>query len=212
MSLRRSDDDYLQCHCMSTPPAVVDGRTARSLRTRHSIVDALLGLVEDGEQPSVPAIAKRAGVSSRAVHVHFRTVNDLHAALVERVTGLVIERLAVIDPAEPLDARIDLLCGQRARINEDLGTVLQAADGYERTSPAIAAGRDFGRQASRAQLQRVFAAELAARPPGTAQRIVAAVDALLTHSSWHLLRTTHGLSPDEARLALRDGVRALLIG
>jgi AcrR family transcriptional regulator len=197
---------------MNSSPPVRDGRTARSLRTREAIVDALLGLVEDGEQPSVPAIAKRAGVSSRAVHVHFRTVNDLHAALVDRVTGLVLERLAVIDPGEPLDARIDLLCGQRARINEDLGAVLLAADGYERTSPAIAAGRDFGRQASRAQLQRVFATELAARPAGTAQRIVATVDALLTHSSWRLLRATHGLSPDEARLAVRDGVRSLLVG
>jgi AcrR family transcriptional regulator len=196
---------------MSSPPVVSDGRTARSRRTRQAIVDALLALVGEGEQPSVPAIAQRAGVSSRAVHVHFRTVNDLHAALVDRVTGLVLERLAVIDPAEALDARIDLLCGQRARINEDLGAVMLAADGYERTSPAIAAGRDFGRQASRAQLQRVFAAELAAQPPGAAPRRLAAVDALLTHSSWRLLRTTHGLSPDEARLALRDGVRVLLV-
>jgi AcrR family transcriptional regulator len=193
----------------ASPP--VDGRTARAQRTRQAVVDALIALVQAGDpRPRVQAIAERAGVSTRAVHLHFRTVHELHLALVERTTELVIERLAVIDPDEPLDVRVDLLTAQRARINEELGALLRAADGFEQTSAPIAEGRVFGRRSSRDQLERIFARELRHLPAGARARVVAAVDALLTHQSWNLMRVTHGLSPDEARIATGDAATGLL--
>ncbi len=121
-----------------------------------------------------------------------------------------MERLSVIDPEEPLPIRIDLLCAQRARINEDLGALLRAADLYEQTSPTIAASRDFGRRSSRDQLNRIFAGELHHMSGGARARVVAAIDALLTQAGWAVMRRTHELSPDEARIATRDAVIALL--
>jgi AcrR family transcriptional regulator len=189
-----------------------DGRVERSRRTRAAVVDALLALVQEGDaRPSVAAIARRAGVSARTVHLHFGSVSDLHAALAARTTELVLDRLAVISPTERIEVRVDLLTGQRARINEELGALLRAADRLEDTSPQLASAREFGRRSSREQLVRIFRAELDPLPVPARARLVAAIDALLTPASWQLARESHGLSPDEARLAMRDAVLTLLV-
>ena len=50
----------------ATPPPRVDGRTARSERTRTAIVDAHLQLIREGDlRPTAEKIAKQAGVSLR---------------------------------------------------------------------------------------------------------------------------------------------------
>ena len=44
--------------------APLDGRLARSARTRHAVVDALLDLLGEGDlRPTAARIAERAGVS-----------------------------------------------------------------------------------------------------------------------------------------------------
>jgi AcrR family transcriptional regulator len=193
------------------PTGTTDGRSARGERTREAVLEALVELVEAGEpNPSAPRIAEQAGISVRSIYVHFASLEDLRLALVERVTLMVIERLAVIDPHQPTEVKADLLCGQRARINEDLGSLLLAAERQEHDAPEFAKSRAFGRQSSRAQIERVFAAELEALDPAARTRRVAAVDALIGLHSWRLLRTAHGLTPDEARLATREGVQQLL--
>ena len=73
-----------------------------------------------------------------------------------------------------------------------------------------AAVRRFGRDASREQLERIFATELEQLDRGNRRRRVAAIDALLTESSWTLLRVTHRLDPDEARVAIQAAVHTLL--
>jgi hypothetical protein len=103
-----------------------------------------------------------------------------------------------------------MLCGQRARINEELGALLRAADLYERSSPTIAAGREYARRSSLEQLQRIFVNELGRLGPRPGARAAATIDALLTQATWRLLRTTHGLSVDEARVATAESIRLLL--
>src|SRR5208282_909869 len=57
--------------------ARLDGRLARSARTRHAVVDALLDLLGEGDlRPTAARIADRAGVSLRLVFHHF---DDLEA-------------------------------------------------------------------------------------------------------------------------------------
>jgi AcrR family transcriptional regulator len=193
------------------PP--IDGRTARSQRTRAAVVDALIESIRDGAvRPSANVIAERAGVSPRSIYVHFASLEDLYRAAGERVTAMILAMLTPIDPAGPLDARIDLLCGQRARINEDVGALLRAAERNEPDSPELTRVRDVGRAASREQIERIFATELADLDRGSRRRCVAAIDALLTEPSWRLLRTSHELATDEARVAVASAVRTLLTG
>ena len=58
-----------------------DGRIVRGLRTRQSLIQATLDLIQAGDvEPTSAAIATIAGVSSRALFQHFTNLADLYAA------------------------------------------------------------------------------------------------------------------------------------
>jgi TetR/AcrR family transcriptional regulator, regulator of autoinduction and epiphytic fitness len=193
------------------PP--VDGRTARSQRTRDAVVDALQALIEEGDpSPSARRIAERAGVSTRSIFAHFSSLEDLHRAMAERAAALVITMLTRIDPDQPLAARIESLCAQRGRVNEEVGALRRAAARREASSPTLARARDHAREASRDQIARVFAAELAPLDEQARRHRIAAVDALVSGDTWDLLRSAaHSLTPAQARRALVDALHLLLV-
>ena len=65
--------------------ARLDGRLARSARTRHAVVDALLDLLGEGDlRPTAARIAERAGVSLRLVFHHFDDVDAIYNELADR--------------------------------------------------------------------------------------------------------------------------------
>jgi TetR/AcrR family transcriptional regulator, regulator of autoinduction and epiphytic fitness len=188
-----------------------DGRASRSQRTRTAVIDALHALIVEGDpKPGADRIAERAGVSSRTVFAHFTSLEDLFRATAERATASVVALLTPIDPDGPLATRVDSLCMQRARVNEEIGPLRRAAALHEPFSPALAEARRYGRQASHEQLRRVLAAELGRLGADERSRRLATLDALLSGETWDLLRTTHGLSPDEARRSVHDALHALL--
>ena len=60
----------------------LDGRIARSRRTRAAIVEALVTLLEEGNpQPTVEEIAARASVAPRTVFQHYADREALFAAV-----------------------------------------------------------------------------------------------------------------------------------
>lgn len=192
-------------------PAEAEGRSARAQRTRAAVVDALMGLLRDGSlAPGAREVAERAGVSTRTVFAHFATLEDLYQACVEQATAVVLSLLTPVDPGLPLAERIDDVCTQRARVNEEVGPVRRAAALKAPFSPALARTRAYARRSSYEQLDRVFAAELDALASPARRRRRASVDAALSGETWDLLRDTHGLAPDEALPAVRETVRALL--
>ncbi len=69
----------------TVPTVPVDGRTARGLRTRRAVVDALLALQEEGDlEPTAQRVAARAGVALRTVFGHFSDMETLWAQAGER--------------------------------------------------------------------------------------------------------------------------------
>jgi TetR/AcrR family transcriptional regulator of autoinduction and epiphytic fitness len=188
-----------------------DRRTARSQRTRDAVIDALLILIREGDpKPGARQVADRAGVSTRTVFAHFATLEDLYRASVERATAMVVSLLTPIDPGLSLAERIDSLCSQRARVNEEIGPIRRAAALQAPFSPTLAEAQAYGRRASYEQLDRVFAAELGGLDSRARRRRRAAADAALSGEAWDLLRTTHGLPVDDARAAMHEAVRPLL--
>src|SRR5690606_11225579 len=172
----------------------VDGRAVRSSRTRAAIVDALIELLLSGEaEPTAQQIAEAASVSVRTVYGHFRSLGDLHQAVVEKVSGLILEQIHPIDTSEALDVRIALVCGQRARINEEFGPILRAAERDRHTSAELGRAKQVRRQASTLQIARVFAAELDPLDPGSRSRRIASIDVQLSLYAWDSLRHDHGL-------------------
>ena len=53
---------------MTTPAAELDGRRARTVRTRAAILEAVLALLRGGDiNPTAAEIARQAGVSLRSI-------------------------------------------------------------------------------------------------------------------------------------------------
>lgn len=189
-------------------PDVLDGRLARSARTRLAIVDALRSLHHDGDLlPTAPRVAERAGVSVRTVWQHF---DDLEALFVEagrRDLEIAMTYVVPIDPGLPLATRVEALVEQRSRMYEDLAPVWRAARLKAPFSPQIRLNRDRMVRLGRQHLERVFATELAASPAPAA--LLAALEVSTGWGAWESLRTELDLDVPAARAAVELTVRRL---
>jgi AcrR family transcriptional regulator len=185
----------------------MDGRTARALRTRETVVEGLLALLEEGTvSPSVEEIAARAGVSERSVFGHFNDREGLFVAVAETMERRVrAEWGEAPPPTAPLRERLDWFVDQRRRVYELIAPVRRAGLLIEPTSETARAGIGQFRSLKRREAWRLFSAELA----GDHAR-GAAVAALASFSGWDALRREQGLSADEAQAALRAGLDVLL--
>ena len=77
----------------------IDGRVARSERTREAIAEALLELLEEGVlHPRAQEIAKRADVAVRTVFQHFDDMEGLYAEILRRQSERIAPFLAPLDP------------------------------------------------------------------------------------------------------------------
>ena len=189
----------------------VDGRAARSVRTRAAVVDALLTLLEQGElRPTVGRIAEQAGISARSVYVHFDDLGDLFAAAARRQAerfGSLVESVA--DDA-PLDERVDAFVRSRTRVLEAIAPVRRAALLHEPFLPALARLLDGARRHERREVEHAFAPELAPVTGGARRRVSAALDVATGWPAWETLRTHHGMSQAVARRTMTETVHAIL--
>jgi AcrR family transcriptional regulator len=189
----------------------LDGRVARSRRTRAAIVEALVALLEEGNpQPTVEEIASRAGVAPRTVFQHYADREALFAAVSAYREARLQELMGQIDPDASLAERIEQVVAQRARVYEWIACVRRGALLMEPFSPAVHESLESFRAAKRDELARVFATELAARDGAERAALVAALGAAGSWSSWDALRAQQGLSVEHASAALAVALRALL--
>jgi TetR/AcrR family transcriptional regulator of autoinduction and epiphytic fitness len=191
---------------MTTPPPRVDGRTARSERTRNAIVDAHVQLITEGDLgPTADRIAKLAGVSLRALWSHFADMEALFAASGQRILE---SRDALYQPVPtdlPLNRRIEAYCHQRARLLEQIAPTAKAAALKEPFSPALQHYRRSHVERVRDEIRTLFAAEV----NGDAG-LVDALTATSMWPTWGTWRDAMGLDVDAARTALSRTVTALL--
>ena len=177
----------------------MDGRTARGVRTRAAIVDACIGLVEEGEiRPTAPRIAEVAGVSVRSVFQHFDDLDTLFVAVGQRMVERLAELIQPIDPALSFEDRLEAFVEQRCAINEVMSPIRGAAIVHAPTSKAIGVMFRRGHDFYRGQIREVFAAELDATDTHAEARF-AAVMVAASWSTWNLHRTLEQLSVDDAR-------------
>ncbi|TAL21540.1 MAG: TetR/AcrR family transcriptional regulator, partial [Frankiales bacterium] len=171
----------------------VDGRTARGQRTRDGVVDALLALQEEGElSPTAQQVAARAGVALRTVFGHFSDMETLWAEAGQRELDKLGSLATPVDPALPLEQRIELFCSSRARVLEALLPVMRAARLREPSSAQLQRNRELFIAAGDAEVREAFAPELAAMD---APRRAACLDALYLAAggpSWDALRHDRG--------------------
>jgi TetR/AcrR family transcriptional regulator, regulator of autoinduction and epiphytic fitness len=190
-----------------------DGRAACAARTREAIVDASIGLVEEGDlRPTAPRIAERAGVSVRSVFQHFDDLPALHTAVIERI----VERLAVlvvaIDPALPRDERITAFVDHRALLLEAVLPFRRAAAVHGPFAPEIRDAAARGSAFLRSEVEEAFAADLDLLPAEERRELLDALAACASWAMWDTLRSEAGDSPEQARGVLDRTIRSLLAG
>jgi AcrR family transcriptional regulator len=189
----------------------LDGRLARSARTRSAIVDSLIELLERGNvQPTVEDVASRAGVAPRTVFQHYSDRDALFAAVGRRRQPQLDLLMGHLSAEGPVEQRIDAVIRQRARVFEWIAPVRRAALLMEPFSDAVRAALEAFRAAKRADALRVFAAEIEDVPSQQRAELQAAVPAALSWSSWDALRTQQGLDVEAATAALRRTLVGLL--
>jgi AcrR family transcriptional regulator len=189
----------------------VDRRSVRAAATRTAVVDALLGLIREGDlRPTAPRIAARAGVSLRSVFQHFADLESLFAAAADRQTAKIRRLARRLDGEGPLRRRLAAFVAQRVRVLEAIAPVRRAALLMEPFSAEISARLARARRAGRSELQRVFAAELAACPAAEQGEVLAALAAASGFAFWEALRAHQGLSVRRAERAMELIVSAIL--
>jgi AcrR family transcriptional regulator len=187
-----------------------DGRTLRSLRTREAIVDATIGLLEEGDlRPTAPRVAERAGVSVRSVFQHFDDLETLHASVAERLVDRVAVLVLPVEPELPLAERLDRFVHQRALLLEAVTPIRRAADVHGPFSKEITARLRAGQAFLRAELERTFEPELAAAEPAR-DDVLDSLDTVLSWATWEGLRSAMGRDQGSAeRVVRRLAERAL---
>ncbi len=189
----------------------LDGRTARSRRTRESIVDATIGLLEDGDlRPTAPRVAERAGVSVRSVFQHFVDLESLHAAVAERLVDRVAFLLLPIDPALPLRERIAQFLHQRSQLLEVVTPIRRAADVHGPFSAEITQRLRDGQAFLCSEVEAAFAPELDTLGPADRADVLDALDLVLSWASWDNLRTVRGRDESAARAVIERLVLSVL--
>ncbi len=192
--------------------STVDGRHARSERTRAAVAEAMLECIIAGSpRPTAEEIAARAGVSSRAVFRHF----DNLEALLEEVARLQIEqvsrKLPPLVTAGTLAQRVEALVANSVCRNELITPVRRAVLASYSVSSQFKVRHAWLRGVVRKQVRLIFAGELARLPEGRRASRIAALRSLLSFSYWNALREHEGLSKDAATRALRDALSAVLL-
>jgi TetR/AcrR family transcriptional regulator of autoinduction and epiphytic fitness len=192
---------------------VVDGRSARAQRTRSAVVEALLGLLEEGHtQPTAAEIAARAGVAERTLFQHFADRDALFMAVAARQTERLTEMWVDIPRDAPFSERLAAFVDLRARVYEVVTPVRRGALLMEAHSDVVAEGVSGFRALKRREAASVFKTELSALAPGEREAAKAALGAIASWSAWEELRRHQGLSVERSRAALSRAIEGLLGG
>jgi TetR/AcrR family transcriptional regulator, regulator of autoinduction and epiphytic fitness len=187
-----------------------DGRSARATRTRATIVDALLDLVQAGDlRPTANRIATKAGISLRLIYHHFGDLESLFREAAARQMERLSERVRPIDPSLPRDERIATIVEQRAEVLEWITPVRRASMLQEPFSEELRAARRQLLIDAEANLAELFVAELAELDEPARAETLAALTTALAWGFWNDLRTT-GRSVDEARAVVHRTTRRIL--
>lgn len=195
----------------SAAVATVDGRRARSVKTREAIVDAFFALIDAGElKPTAAAVAARAGLSVRSVFQHFADLEDLLLAVSDRQTNRIASLYTGVQYEGDLLSRIDTFVDYRARLFETIAPLRRAAMLQEPFSKIVAERLDLARTLHRLDVERAFGPELEA---ARARGLAGLGDTVATVSSfavWDEMRRHGGFDVVAATESLRLTVRALL--
>jgi AcrR family transcriptional regulator len=167
-----------------------DGRRLRSERSRQAIIDAMLGLVEEGILvPTAQQVSERAGVGIRSVFRHFNDMENLFATADTRIREQYQGLFAGGDRAGSLEERLLHAVEQRTLAYEVVGNHLLTTKAQLWRYSVL--------REQYARLQRQLRRDLEDWLPELKELAAderEMVDALASFEYWHRLREQQGLN------------------
>jgi len=188
----------------------IDGRHARSERSRQAMVDALLDLLKEGVlRPSSAQIAERAGVTQRTLFNQFGDMDSLISAVAARQVQRFLKLLPQAGEGT-FEERVTSYCDGLERLLEETMHVRWAVV----TNPnpewmgakVVRTARDF----MRGQLAEAFQPELSQLPADVQDDLIDSLELEIDPVTWRVRRVQQELEPEKARSLVERSILALL--
>lgn len=195
----------------ATEEKPIDGRRARSLRTRALIIDTYLTLLRENQRiPTADSVAARAGLSQRGIFGHFPDLKALGVAAFDQVVGEGLSTPAGDKVNDSRSERIAFQVAVRARNCERWLPMWRVVQRAYLSTPEIAQRIEAVRALTRTRIELMYEPELATL--GSEQRVavVAAIEALTDFETWGRLRGHYKLSYEAACAAWAEAIDRLL--
>jgi len=192
--------------------AKIDGRRARSRRTRQELIEAYLALArEKGVVPTAGQVARRAGCSQRSVFERFASVGQLGLAVFDHVLDhLPAPPAGIGRDGDDRRARIEFGVAARASNCEAWLPLWSLASQSAGTSQAVESRIAKVRDVMRDRLVLMFAPELAVLRQPRRGALLITLEALMGFDCWARLRNHYGLSIEQARSIWVEALDQLL--
>jgi AcrR family transcriptional regulator len=172
-----------------------DGRTRRRLNSYERAVDALLDLIEAGnDTPTAQQIAERSGISVRTVFRLTEDIESLHAAAVMRQVERTAHLYVELPKTGTFESRLHTLVQNRVDVFERVAPVRRVAGRLAESSERIAEGVELQKLMLRNQVAEVFDEELKALTRQRRATALEAADVAAGWETWDELRRGKGLS------------------
>lgn len=190
----------------------IDGRRARGQRSRALIAKAMLELAREQEgMPTMEAVADRAGVSRRSVFRHFTDISELLRVVYTLQREDVFRRFPLEEQRDwTEDERVAAMVQRAGGAYEHVWAVRQAAADLARDYPVLDALMREDDAVHRTILQGLCHVTLGRLDEPRRARLLAALMAASSWTTWAALRRDQGLSVDEARAVMTFTLHALL--
>jgi AcrR family transcriptional regulator len=192
---------------VSDPQAAeVDGRKARSERSRQQIIDALFKIVRSGEvNPSAARVAEKANVSLRTVFRHFEEIDSLYREMVNQCEARFLPTFMTPFESANWKERLLELRDRRMQFFEDVLYLRICTEARRYQSDVIMA--DYKR------FFRIERARLVSLLPEDIQQdinLLSALDIAMCFDTYRRLRQESAMSPEETRAAVASLLDVIL--
>jgi TetR/AcrR family transcriptional regulator, regulator of autoinduction and epiphytic fitness len=181
-----------------------DGRNLRRMRNREAVLDAVVEIFESGNiDPSIDAVAERAGVSNRSIYRYFDHRDHLvRAAVTHTMRRVVLEMPFEQVGVGSFDERIERFVDHRLMMYQRLAPITRAAKLASVSQPIIAEEFEVGRVMLRQQLLDQFTPEFAHLTPRQQERVLITAGLAFQFDAFEFLWTETKGELDEMRSLL----------
>lgn len=170
------------------------------------MLDAVIEIFEEGDiEPSVDAVAERAGVSNRSIYRYFDHRDHLMRAAVTHAMRRVIPEIELGDVGVgSFEDRVERFVDHRLRMYQRLAPITRAAKRAAQSEPIIREEFEAGRLVLRRSFLDHFADEFAPLGPAERTRAVLTAELAFQFEAFEFLWTSTNGQVTEMRTILVD--------